>query len=375
MPRIVARDVIWKVPVVGRLAPAIGMIPVHRAADGTRSSNDQMFASTYTALGEGDLLVIFPEGVTQDVPYMAEVKTGAARIALGARESGVSGVQVLPVGLHYEDKAGFRSRALVNIAPAIDLDAWAAGRPGGVVGGADDRDAVRDLTAHLDAHLRRTAPDFADWPTARALTVAAEALLHDVDPSPVLPMQYGDTELLAARLNRADPQGRDDLAAAAGTYHEMLRRHRTSDRAVALGGSPGRRSWHWLGEVLLVVVLAPYALVGLVAAALPLIAVAIVSRLPIAPAVRATAVPGVALLAFLTAWLVFAWQAVRDDGWNLGWIAALVFPFFLGSLFLVHERVLSFWSRWRSRKQPSEQHRPELEALRAEVTMRAWGLL
>ena len=90
MPRVVARDVIWKVPVVGRLASAIGMIPVHRAADGSKGSNDETFASAYRALGAGDLVLIFPEGVTQDVPHMAQVRTGAARIALGARASGVS---------------------------------------------------------------------------------------------------------------------------------------------------------------------------------------------------------------------------------------------------------------------------------------------
>ena len=69
MPRVVARDVIWKVPVVGRLATGIGMIPVHKAADGgARASNDEMFASAYRALGDRDLVLIFPEGVTQDVP-------------------------------------------------------------------------------------------------------------------------------------------------------------------------------------------------------------------------------------------------------------------------------------------------------------------
>ena len=52
MPRVVARDVIWNVPVVGRLATGIGMIPVHKAADGgAKASNDEMFASAYRALG------------------------------------------------------------------------------------------------------------------------------------------------------------------------------------------------------------------------------------------------------------------------------------------------------------------------------------
>ena len=115
MPRVIARDLIWKVPVVGQLATAVGMIPVHRAADGAGTSNDQAFASAYEALRHEDVVLIFPEGVTQDVPYMAEVHTGAARIALGARHSGVAGIRIVPIGLHYENKAGFRSRALVNV--------------------------------------------------------------------------------------------------------------------------------------------------------------------------------------------------------------------------------------------------------------------
>lgn len=375
MPRIVARDVIWKVPVLGRIAPAIGMIPVHRGADGTRGSNDQMFSSTYAALGHGDLLVIFPEGVTQDVPYMAEVRTGAARIALGARESGVAGIHVLPIGLHYENKAGFRSRSLVNIAPSINLDEWAAERPGGVVGGADDHDAVRDLTAHIDEQLRRAAPDFPDWSTADALSTAAEVLLNDVDPSPAMPMQYGDKELLAARLNRSEPSARASLIDVATQYHAALARRGTADRAVALADAPSRWSWRWAPDVFLVLFLLPYALVGLVAAAFPLLAVNVVARLPVAPAVRATAVPGVALLAFLGVWALVAWQAVRDGGWALGWIAILTFPFFLAAVFLVHERVLVLWQRWRAGRPPPAADRPSLAAQRARVAELAWGQL
>ncbi len=126
MPRIVARDVIWKIPVAGQLMTAIGGIPVHRRADGSKASNDEMFSSCYEALRDQDTLLIFPEGVTQDVPHLAPVKTGAARIALGARASGVAGILVVPVGMHYEDKAVFRSRVLVNAGPPLDVDDWSA---------------------------------------------------------------------------------------------------------------------------------------------------------------------------------------------------------------------------------------------------------
>ncbi len=375
MPRVVARDVIWKVPLVGHLASGIGMIPVHKAADGgSRASNDQMFASAYRALGDHDLVLIFPEGVTQDVPYMAEVRTGAARIVLGARASGVPGIHILPMGVHYENKAGFRSRALVNVGPPIDLDAWVRQR-GPVVGGADDRDAVRDLTALVNDRLRHVAPNFPDWEQAHALETVAEVLLTDVDPSPALPMQYGDRELLAARLNRVPEPERDALVAAGTQYRAALRSAGSSDHAIATAANPAPRSWGWLRDLLLVVLLAPFALMGLVAAAIPLLLVVIASRLRIAPAVRATVVPGLALLLFLGEWIVFAVRSGEDGSAEIGLAALVLFPFFVAALFLVVERVALLWQRWRRTRRPHGDELAGLLQLRGEVAQKGWAAL
>jgi hypothetical protein len=350
------------------------MIPVHKAADGgARASNDEMFASAYRALGDRDLVLIFPEGVTQDVPHMAEVRTGAARIVLGAQASGVQGIHILPMGVHYEDKAGFRSRALVNVGPPIDLDEWVRERAP-VVGGADDRDAVRDLTALVNDRLRHVAPDFPDWEQAHALETVAEVLLTDVDPSPSPPMQYGDRELLAARLNRvAEPQ-RGDLVTSGAQYRAALQAAGTSDGAIATAATPPPRSWGWLRDMLLVVLLGPFALFGLMAAAMPLLLVVIASRLRIAPAVRATVVPGLALLLFLGEWILFAFQS-GEEGITLGLAALVLFPFFVASLLLVVERVALLWQRWRRRKRPRSDEMPALQAQRAVVAGKGWAAL
>ena len=375
MPRVVARDVIWKVPLVGHLATGIGMIPVHKAADGAaRASNDEMFASAYRALGDQDLVLIFPEGVTQDVPYMAEVRTGAARIVLGARESGVQGIRILPMGVHYENKAGFRSRALVNVGPPIDLDAWVLQR-GPVVGGADDRDAVRDLTQLINDRLRHVAPNFPDWDQAHALETLAEVLLTDVDPALSPPVQYGDRELLAARLNRVPEPDRDPLVAVGAQYRSALGAAGTSDHAVATASNPPPRSWGWLRDLALVVLLAPFALAGLTAAALPLLLVVIASRLRIAPAVRATVVPGLALLLFLGEWIVFAVQSGEDGSLEFGLAALVLFPFFVAALFLVVERVTLLWQRWRRTRRPPRDELAGLQALRVDVSQKGWAAL
>jgi 1-acyl-sn-glycerol-3-phosphate acyltransferase len=375
MPRVVARDVIWRIPLVGRLASGIGMIPVHKAADGgARATNDEMFASAYRALGDHDLVLIFPEGVTQDVPYMAEVRTGAARIVLGARESGVRGIQILPTGVHYEDKAGFRSRALVNVGPPIDLDAW-VGQRGPVVGGADDRDAVRDLTALINDRLRHVAPDFPDWEQAHALETVAEVLLNDVDASPSPPMQYGDRELLAARLNRVPEPDRAPLVSVGSQYRAALHAAGASDHSLATAANPPPRSWGWLRDLVLVLLLAPFALAGLVAAAMPLLMVLIASKLRIAPAVRATVVPGLALLLFMGEWVVFAVQSGEDGSLEIGLAALVLFPFFVAVLFLVVERVTLLWQRWRRTRRPHGEALVGLQELRGEVARKGWAAL
>jgi 1-acyl-sn-glycerol-3-phosphate acyltransferase len=375
MPRVVARDVIWRVPVVGRLATGIGMIPVHKAADGgARASNDEMFASAYRALGDGDLVLIFPEGVTQDVPYMAEVRTGAARIVLGARESGVRGIQILPMGVHYEDKAGFRSRALVNVGPPLDLDEWVDER-GPVLGGADDRDAVRDLTAVVNDRLRHVAPNFPDWDQAHALETVAEVLLTDVDPAPTPPLQYGDRELLAARLNRVAEPERGQLVGSGARYRGALRAARTSDHAVATSENPPPRSWGWVRDLALVVLLAPFALIGLVAAIMPLTLVLIASKLRIAPAVRATVVPGLALLLFLGEWVAFAVQSGEDGSLTIGLAAMVLFPFFVAVLFLVVERITVLSQRLSRTRRPRHEELAGLVALRGEVAGKGWAAL
>lgn len=377
MPRVVARDVIWRIPVVGRLADALGGIPVHRAADGGAASNDDMFRSCYDALRADDLVLIFPEGVTQDVPHMAQVRTGAARIALGARGDGVRGIRVLPIGLHYENKAGFRSRVLVDVGEAIDLDAWVGTR---AVAGADDREAVRDLTALVDQRLRRVAPDFPDWPTAEALATAAEVVLHDVEPGPAL-VQYGDQELLAARLNRLAEPTRGVLVDSARQYRDRLAELRSSDAAIersVRGRGPDRRPsgpGRWWLDVFLVVLLAPYAVLGVLAAAIPLTAVLLLTRLPIAPAVRATLVPGVALLAFTAEAAVAVGRVVTNLGWAAASVGLMMFVFLVAAVFVVHERLTLLSRRWRSRKHPGSIDLPGVQQQRRQLADLVWGAL
>ena len=92
-----------------------------------------------------------------------------------------------------------RSSALVQFGLPIELDVVA---PGAV--GADDADAVRQLTAVIDRGIRAVSPDFPDVETALALDQAAQvALSSRDDPDPSLEERAD----LARRLGRADARG------------------------------------------------------------------------------------------------------------------------------------------------------------------------
>lgn len=122
-------------PIVGAFLRHMRVVPLRRAqdervagtagvpADGSR--NTDAFAAIHAALANGQMVLIFPEGRSWDEPHLAPIKTGAARIALSARDAGVRGVTVVPMGINYERKDGLRSRVLVEVGEPIVIDALA----------------------------------------------------------------------------------------------------------------------------------------------------------------------------------------------------------------------------------------------------------
>jgi glycerol-3-phosphate O-acyltransferase / dihydroxyacetone phosphate acyltransferase len=123
-------------PLVGAFLRHMRVVPLRRVQDeraaGSTSDaqpsaarNAEAFAAIHAALADGGMVLIFPEGRSWDEPRLAPIKTGAARIALSARDAGVRGVTIVPIGINYERKDGLRSRVLVEVAEPIVIDALA----------------------------------------------------------------------------------------------------------------------------------------------------------------------------------------------------------------------------------------------------------
>lgn len=114
------------------LFPLLGVVPLRRVSDekATRAAgqlsttrNADAFKSLLDALALGRMILIFPEGKSHSEPALAPLKTGIARIALEARDSrSISSLQIVPLGLSFEDKANPGTAVLAEFGEPVRMD-------------------------------------------------------------------------------------------------------------------------------------------------------------------------------------------------------------------------------------------------------------
>jgi 1-acyl-sn-glycerol-3-phosphate acyltransferase len=263
-----------------------GAIPVHRAQDAEGNGaeparNVDAFAACFAHLRDGGAVGIFPEGQASDEPHLLPVRTGAARIALGAHARGAMGIRIVPVGLIYEDKQRARSRAYVRVGAPIALDEDLATNPG-VPPDETDRDAVIALTRSIEERLADASLDFQSAEQRSALRLAANVALRWEHADPRGRPPVGEVERLADRLADATAPAEAAVRAAAVAYREGLAAAGVHDAVVAPGADEAlaRRSrTGWM----LTLVLSPLAVVGLLANAVPTLLVYAVGRRSMPP--------------------------------------------------------------------------------------------
>lgn len=152
-----AKAPLFEAPVFGWLLRRMGALPVYRRQDDAAlvERNEGTLAAASQALTEGRAVSIFPEGKSHSEPRVAEIKTGAARIAQRASRQGAE-VTIVPVGLTYADKHRFRSEVIVEVGEAIPATELLRRAP-------DEVEAVRALTERIDGGLRHVTLNLEEW--------------------------------------------------------------------------------------------------------------------------------------------------------------------------------------------------------------------
>ena len=147
-----AKAPLFRMPVLGFFIRALDSLPVYRRKDEGEdvSRNEETFVAARKLLAGGGTIGICPEGVSHSEPRLLPIKTGAARIALGAVSTGeVTDLKIVPAGLYYTSKTKFRSSVLLYFGKPIKVPPVSLEETGNL-----PRAAVRELSDRIEVALR-----------------------------------------------------------------------------------------------------------------------------------------------------------------------------------------------------------------------------
>ncbi len=118
-----ARSGLFANPLLKPWLAMTGAVPIYRPGDKDSdvAKNKDSFSRCYALLKQAHTLIIFPEGQSHSDSHLHRLKSGAARLTLGAKDVNGFAPEVIPVGLNFSRKGRFRGDVLVNIGVAIDL--------------------------------------------------------------------------------------------------------------------------------------------------------------------------------------------------------------------------------------------------------------
>lgn len=162
-PRFMAKESLFRVPVLGAALRATGMVPVARAS--SASAAKQTIEQSEALVRHGRGVIVYPEGsLTRDPDlWPMRGKTGAVRLALAG------GIPVIPVAtwgvqqiLPRYGKLRFwppRRRVRMLVGPATDLSAFSGDHPNLTAA----TDAVMADISSLLGRLRDEQPPAERW--------------------------------------------------------------------------------------------------------------------------------------------------------------------------------------------------------------------
>ncbi|HQU84073.1 MAG TPA: 1-acyl-sn-glycerol-3-phosphate acyltransferase [Pyrinomonadaceae bacterium] len=311
-----AKSTLFDIPVAGYLLRLFEILPVFRRVDATgdMQKNVQTFQNCYELLAQNRCIAIFPEGISHNETKLQPIKTGAARIALGAlgfgenkkgvKEDDAKGRQsdgenlsvppalaggsnerevsiddqtanpqskipnpklnIMAVGLYYTSKTSFRSEALIRYGEIIEVEPVELDE-----NGEPPREAVYALNEKIENALRNVTLNLETQNELDAI-LKAEALFSSVYENLLfkntLTQSFGRLQDLAKKyqlLAQNDPQKMRELNEKIGAYEAKLDASGITAESLSVLQHPTAYVFRYLIlRVLVLLILSPLAIIG-----------------------------------------------------------------------------------------------------------------
>ncbi len=373
--RFLAKSTLWKVPFTRVLLNLAAVIPVHRKQDGAdMTKNEETFARCWDVLAAGGAIALFPEGISHDAPHLAPLKTGVARIVLGAAERfGVKGTRIVPVGLTFEQKGTFRSRALVTIGAPLDPAPWIAEQA------RDETAAVLSLTEAIKNALEGVT---LNYPSREDVPLIDRATGLWAVRERELPARMALAEAFALRQTALDlyerararnPARVEALAERVQRYAQRLEAQALRDEHVSARYPREEVIAYVIGSATLLLFWLPLAAIGTVMNFIPYRLLGLGSRLSQSENLPATIKLVGGFFLFPITWGIWALFAAGAFGRGAALATLLLGPLAAWFAMLFHERYEHFleharaWAIVTLRPREAARLKAEREALHAEM--------
>jgi 1-acyl-sn-glycerol-3-phosphate acyltransferase len=319
--QFLAKEPLFRTPVLKYFVKSMGALPVFRKMDGADTSkNADTFSAVYDALEDGAAICLFPEGISHHLPAVQPLKTGAARMALGAQEriGAERSVQIVPVGLIYRDKTKFRSDLVTQIGePLRALDFVHE----------DERESARALTDAIGERIETLTINMERWEDQPLLELAERIYETEGDTRPERVRRIAQRAL---QLRELDPGRLDELRARVERFWALLTRVGLRPEALDARADPGTVAAFVMRNLVALFVGLPVAIVGALAYVAPFTLVSLIARWR-APKIDVDEIAGVKIVTGLL--LYPAWQLalfaalVAATPWAVAIPLGLVLPF------------------------------------------------
>ncbi|MEQ1746593.1 MAG: 1-acyl-sn-glycerol-3-phosphate acyltransferase [Saprospiraceae bacterium] len=225
---------LFRHPVSKWLLTRLYCIPVKRkedVAEGETRNNDDAFEASYRHMEKNGVLFIAAEGVSWMNRFVRPLKTGAARIALGAeaRNEWNLHVKIVPIGLSYSAPHLFRSDVVVHVGEPVPVLDWRSDWQ------KNAADAASSLTNHLENRLKALSIHARDE-AGDQLLAHLEELLQNDHPLPQKAAFERSQRLVQTALGNAG------LREQTAAYFALLKQHDLKDYGVC-AAQKQRQGW------------------------------------------------------------------------------------------------------------------------------------
>jgi glycerol-3-phosphate O-acyltransferase/dihydroxyacetone phosphate acyltransferase len=257
------------------LLPKLNIIPVYRKQDDPTqmSKNEETFKKCFEHLENGGAILIFPEGISITERKLKPIKTGAARIALGAeaRNNFKLGVKIINIGLNYADPHKFNRDLFINIEKPIEVSEYAEKYL------QDDFGAAEEITEKIREQLENVVISIQDKKTEELVRDIETIYKHQLKKDRGIKGKDSESEFSISQnivkavnyYSEHDPDFTENMRSRIAVYFEHLKEFGMDDEDISRNTTNKSLSGNNLRSLLFLILGFPVYLYGLVNNFLP----------------------------------------------------------------------------------------------------------